>query len=751
MGSGKRRLAKNNRAKSNRSLFIGGGLLSDFQINGSDRPSSKPGKSAKERSKSTPLNIGRSNGPPSTDRPRKPSSNPFGYAYPTVNPQEVSHLKSHVLSDSSPIVLVDSNETKIVGYVDRMPCLDPVGGETFTYDYGSCSVLGDSSHIGLGFCDEDAKADDGEGEGLGVVSPSVESEMCVGKCDHGKVKSTAKGSPPKKNGGFLSIGGVRLYTEDIELSEDENDETDGDLVDSGSSESDEMSCSVSAESSDSEGSEDDDESDSGLDVDDDVAEDYLDGIGGGSELLNAEWLVGRVLDEEDSSSSSNRSSDESPEKLGRTALQIASKEYGMKKPKSRKKHLANSRKGVSIMDVGSLALDDLPFVKDSRTASGKKKYVPRLPQSWPGEKMKNFKNIQGEKKKHRKELIAVKRRERMIRRGVDLEQINAVQRLASIYRLRSGCQGSGKKRYVTVTRTGHTCMPSSNDKLCLEKLLGAGDEYTDFVVSQGVNTKTPAREKHRNKMATRSCGSSPSSHPRSELHQSAPTRLMKNSSNHLGRSTGGGKKQGGSWATTYADQPVSFVSSGIMQVDPLEEKVAVDLSENDVNREMKTVVSSTGLGAYEMHTKGFGSKMLAKMGFMEGGGLGKDGQGMVEPIEAIKRPKSLGLGVEFGEAGDNEGNRARTRPETVFQKHTKRAGSKMAKAGFSEGAMAGINRRGESERIGAFERHTKGFGSRMMTKMGFVEGSGLGKDAQGIIKPLTAVKLPKSRGLGAKG
>lgn len=35
-------------------------------------------------------------------------------------------------------------------------------------------------------------------------------------------------------------------------------------------------------------------------------------------------------------------------------------------------------------------------------------------------------NIPGEKKKHRKESIAARRRERMLRRGVDLEQINSV-------------------------------------------------------------------------------------------------------------------------------------------------------------------------------------------------------------------------------------------------------------------------------------------------------------------------------------
>ncbi|KAK2646650.1 hypothetical protein Ddye_021845 [Dipteronia dyeriana] len=50
--------------------------------------------------------------------------------------------------------------------------------------------------------------------------------------------------------------------------------------------------------------------------------------------------------------------------------------------------------------------------------------------------------------------------------------------------------------------------------------------------------------------------------------------------------------------------------------------------------------------------------------------------------------------------------------------------------------------------IGALEKHTEGFRSEMMAKMGFVEGTGLGKVSQGIVAPPVAVRLPNLQGLG---
>lgn len=179
---------------------------------------------------------------------------------------------------------------------------------------------------------------------------------------------------------------------------------------------------------------------------------------------------------------------------------------------------------------------------------------------------------------------------------------------------------------------------------------------------------------------------------------------------------------------SYANQPVSFVSSGVMQ--SATESTTVDSI--DPSSKNKDVVEAAEFHSFEVHTKGFGSKMLAKMGFIEGGGLGKDGQGMAAPIEVIQRPKSLGLGVEFSNTVDLPVNNTPVKSNPVKNK-------------------AQSQRVSQPQRVGSFEKHTKGFGSKMMAKMGFVEGMGLGKDSQGIVNPLAAVRLPKSRGLGASG
>lgn len=186
---------------------------------------------------------------------------------------------------------------------------------------------------------------------------------------------------------------------------------------------------------------------------------------------------------------------------------------------------------------------------------------------------------------------------------------------------------------------------------------------------------------------------------------------------------------------SYAAQPMSFVSSGVMHSES--EIRTLNTMEPENSYDKKDVSSS--YGAFELHTTGFGSKMMAKMGYVEGEGLGKDRQGRAEVIEVVQRPKSLGLGANV--------------PELSIANSTK--GTELPKSSSGPSAKGPKTRNklpgNESQQFASFEKHTKGFGSKLMARMGFVEGTGLGRDSQGIVNPLVASRLPKSRGLGARG
>lgn len=254
----------------------------------------------------------------------------------------------------------------------------------------------------------------------------------------------------------------------------------------------------------------------------------------------------------------------------------------------------------------------------------------------------------------------------------------------------------------------------------------------DFAVVESSNIKSDGADRKRSKKIVKGSGLTPSG-----LQQSARRKTSKISTSRRGSDRVNEYKQTGK-KDSYANQPVSFVSSGIM-----EETVKIATADSiEMDSGCKNDNSGPAdFGAFEVHTKGFGSKMMAKMGFVEGGGLGKGGQGIAQPIEVIKRPKSLGIGVEFSDIVDDRtrSNPVRKRSQTIgaFEKHNERTRSNPV--------------RNRSQTVGAFEKYTKGFGSKMMAKMGFAEGMGLGRDSQGRVNPLVAVRLPKSRGLGAEG
>ncbi|XP_058823500.1 zinc finger CCCH-type with G patch domain-containing protein [Topomyia yanbarensis] len=52
-----------------------------------------------------------------------------------------------------------------------------------------------------------------------------------------------------------------------------------------------------------------------------------------------------------------------------------------------------------------------------------------------------------------------------------------------------------------------------------------------------------------------------------------------------------------------------------------------------------------------------------------------------------------------------------------------------------------------TQRLGEWEKHTKGIGSKIMMKMGYVVGAGLGSKGEGIVVPVSAQVLPQGRSL----
>jgi G patch domain-containing protein 2 len=298
------------------------------------------------------------------------------------------------------------------------------------YSYGSEFVGG----RGLGLYEDEDADEEGAGEavhlGLGFRDGGNAAAMDLELEELEASFKTPKRKPQQKanhNPGFLSIGGVRIYTEDISppesegmsSSDDDSESESGDRerFENNDGESDEEGCEDEEGCSEIEGESLGSDSDEDLSigdsssVDDEVVADYMEGMGGREELLSSRWIAGMNLGDADPSEQMDTDDDEDvdgflkkgKEKLEGYALMTASEQYGMKRPNS-----AEWRKGKGMVcdrDIPStrvMGLEDMFMVKDVRMANRSKgsktgSSSSQLSRSWPndGRKSKKYHSMPG--------------------------------------------------------------------------------------------------------------------------------------------------------------------------------------------------------------------------------------------------------------------------------------------------------------------------------------------------------------------
>ena len=97
-----------------------------------------------------------------------------------------------------------------------------------------------------------------------------------------------------------------------------------------------------------------------------------------------------------------------------------------------------------------------------------------------------------------------------------------------------------------------------------------------------------------------------------------------------------------------SDEPVVYPNRGARRAAEAQARDREFLERARARKRGVVVGAGHEFGAFEKHTTGFGSRMLAKMGFQgQGSGVGKSGEGIAEPLTAKTRAKRIGLGA-FG-------------------------------------------------------------------------------------------------------
>jgi hypothetical protein len=388
----------------------------------------------------------------------------------------------------------------------------------------------------------------------------------------------------------------------------------------------------------------------------------------------------------------------------------------------------------------------------------------------------------GEKKRNKAQLRTEKRAARSAAKGFDLSSVDrklrtfvestqdldglflpslsspvvrkVVFRLASFYGIKATVQGSNKRRMVILQSTLKTAMPDA------EGVRGVAELLRNWEVLEQKGAVADGR-------AVALSGKF--ADLLDEIESDDGTGRKRR-----GKHGGGGKKKnnksGGSRVHGSSLRPVAFVSSGVVggnddddveeleeEMEEEEEEVVVVVTDQVTTAKAKAKATTQLLHVYEDNSG-------EEDNDDQGTGLGSVFQysrTTTSQREGITNGgRLLGLGAALGIGSDVFTNKSiqgnapsinGTKPKRQGKKKKKRCGNNMVEESDDNVEEEDGDRQGHhgvSGDFAYFEKHGSGIGSRLLSKMGWEVGQGLGPRG-GIAEPIQATMRRKNLGLGA--
>eukprot|EP00879_Flechtneria_rotunda_P013933 GHRR01014552.1.p1 GENE.GHRR01014552.1~~GHRR01014552.1.p1 ORF type:complete len:610 (+),score=294.25 GHRR01014552.1:315-2144(+) len=240
---------------------------------------------------------------------------------------------------------------------------------------------------------------------------------------------------------------------------------------------------------------------------------------------------------------------------------------------------------------------------------------------------------------------------------------------------------------------------------------------------------------------------------------------------------GFGRRSGKRSKADYS-KPVGFVSSGVYAPQQNDSKPKQQWPQQQQQQEDNTISngsSSAGLGFSAGTDLGFASGSTAAAGLQSStAGLGSSTSAAGVGLGFVSSGSSSaagggGLGFKSGgvqqgttnepgwqaaakhqqhQGSDSEGEEAVL--PTAFGKRIKAAAEQKLrkKAAQQREKAERAAARQKDPSFAAFEQHTKGIGFKLLEKMGYEPGKGLGRQKQGMAKPIDVKLRPKNMGMG---